>query len=192
MGLPSGTKWASQNVGARKPSDYGLYFQWGDTKGYTKEQVGTGEGQKEFTWTDYKWRLSGYDDGTIAFTKYTTTGATLDLEDDAAHANMGGEWHMPTIAQINELINTGNTTTAKTTNEGVSGITFTSKKDASKSIFIPAAGRASYGSIQDLYFSHIWSSMMETYNIIYANVLINSGLTYYNRFYGYSVRGVIG
>ena len=189
LGLPSGTKWASQNVGARKPSDYGLYFQWGDTQGYTAEQVGTGDGKKEFTRKDYKWNPSG---DWKTFTKYATTGATLELEDDAAHVHMGGSWHMPTTAQIKELINTENTTTAKTTNEGVSGITFTSKKDASKSIFIPAAGKASYGSIQDLYFSHVWSSMMETYNIIYANVLIDSGLTYYDRFYGYSVRGVIG
>lgn len=38
--LPSGTLWAVQNVGASKPSDYGQYFQWGDTIGYTKKQIG--------------------------------------------------------------------------------------------------------------------------------------------------------
>ena len=92
LGLPSGTKWASQNVGARKPSDYGLYFQWGDTQGYTSEQVGTGKGKKKFAddWSDYKWGVSPN------FTKYTTMVATLELEDDAAHVHMGGDWHMPT------------------------------------------------------------------------------------------------
>ena len=59
LGLPSGTLWAACNVGASKPSDAGLYFQWGDTKGYTKEQVGTGNGQKKFFWTDYKWNPNG-------------------------------------------------------------------------------------------------------------------------------------
>lgn len=88
LGLPSGTLWAAMNVGASKASDEGLYFQWGDTVGYTADQVGTGEGKKKFAsdWSDYKW-FSSANGGTL--TKYTTTGATLELEDDAAHANMG-------------------------------------------------------------------------------------------------------
>ena len=92
LGLPSGTLWATCNVGASKASDYGLYFQWGDTQGYTAGQVGYGEGQKKFAddWNDYKFGASPN------FTKYTSTGATLDLEDDAANASMGGDWHMPT------------------------------------------------------------------------------------------------
>ena len=57
LGLPSGTLWATMNVGASKPSDYGQYFQWGDTQGYTADQIGTSEGKKEFAsdWSDYKW-----------------------------------------------------------------------------------------------------------------------------------------
>ena len=141
FGLPSGTKWATKNVGARKPSDAGFYFQWGDTKGYTANQVGIGDGKKKFAddWSDYKW---GVDPN---FTKYTFK-TTLDLEDDAAHVNMGGDWHMPSGVQIQELID--NTTTAWTTSDdGISGMTFTSKKDTSKSIFIPAAGWAMDGSV---------------------------------------------
>mgnify|MGYP006344793279 FL=1 len=91
LGLPSGTLWAIMNVGAKKPSDFGLYFQWGDTKGYSKEQVGEG---KEFNWKDYKWNPSC--DGKT-FTKYASIGTSLSLEDDAAHFNMGGDWHMPRI-----------------------------------------------------------------------------------------------
>ena len=45
FGLPSGTLWATMNVGASNPSDYGQYFQWGDTKGYSKEQIGEDDGQ---------------------------------------------------------------------------------------------------------------------------------------------------
>ena len=99
LGLPSGTLWATCNVGATKSTDYGQYFQWGDTKGYTKDQIGTGEGKKKFAidWSDYKW--GAYPN----FTKYTTPGETLDLEDDAAHVHMGGSWHMPTPDQIKEL-----------------------------------------------------------------------------------------
>ena len=85
LDLPSGTKWATMNVGASKPSDAGLYFQWGYTSGSTKDQVGKGEGKKEFTWKDYKWNPSGNGN---TFTKYTTTGATLELEDDAAYVNI--------------------------------------------------------------------------------------------------------
>ena len=100
LGLPSGTKWATQNVGASKPSEYGQYFQWGDTQGYTADEIGTGDGKKIFAkdWSDYK-RISG-----STFTKYTTPGDTLELVDDAAHVNMGGDWHTPTPAQYIELL----------------------------------------------------------------------------------------
>ena len=94
LDLPSGTLWATCNVGANKPSDAGLYFQWGDTQGYTANQIGTGEGKKKFFWFDYKW---GIDPN---FTKYTNLGEALELEDDAAHVNMGGNWHMPTNEQV--------------------------------------------------------------------------------------------
>ena len=141
LGLPSGTLWATCNVGASKPSDHGQYFQWGDTSGYTADQVGK---DKQFSWSDYKFSIDG---SSSNFRKYTTTGATLELEDDAAHANMGGDWHMPTPTQITELLN--NTTHTWTAQGGVNGRLFTSKTDTSKSIFIPAAGGAWGGSLND-------------------------------------------
>lgn len=94
------------NIGASKPSDAGLYFQWEDMVGYTAAQVGTGEGQKKFSSDEGDYKFGVYPN----YSKYTTTDATLDLEDDAAHINMGGDWHIPTPNQINELINTANTT----------------------------------------------------------------------------------
>ena len=74
--LPSGTLWATYNVGASRPSDYGLYFQWGDTKGYTKAQVGIVDGKKNFAldWSDYKWGSEPN------FSNYTAAGETLKLE----------------------------------------------------------------------------------------------------------------
>ena len=202
LGLPSGTKWATQNVGARKPSDFGLYFQWGDTQGYSADQVGIGDGLKKFAndWSDYKWYESGSKDSPN-FTKYTITEAALDLEDDAAHVNMGGDWHMPTPTQISELISTANTISAWTTSDGVNGVTFTSTKDTSKSIFIPAAGSAQNGSVR--YGGrncNVWSSMLakktplsrEESGQYFSADQYSPNLRDYYRFCGYPVRGVIG
>ena len=192
LGLPSGTLWATCNVGASKPSDYGLYFQWGDTQGYTADQVGTGDEQMYFDWSDYKFSI---DEGNSNFTKYTTTGATLELEDDAAHANMGGDWHMPTSEQIQELLD--NTTTAWTTQDDVNGRLFTSTKDNSKSIFIPAAGIAQRGLIQGSEgCGSVWSSMLNTDYVGNGQHLYfysdNVHLYDRHRYCGHSVRGVIG
>ena len=192
LGLPSGTLWATKNVGAHKPSDFGLYFQWGDTIGYTDSQVGYECGQTEFNWANYKWNPSG--DGET-FAKYTTTGATLELEDDAAHVNMGGDWHMPTPIQIRELLN--NTTNTWTTQDGVNGRLFTSKKDGTKSIFIPAAGGAWDGSVQSSGDGgYVWSSMLSTDVVSYGqNHYFSSGdVDMYDddRYGGLSVRGEDG
>ena len=191
LGLPSGTLWATMNVGASKPTDYGLYFQWGDTKGYSKDQVGTGEGKKKFAidWSDYKW--GAYP----SFTKYTTPGETLDLEDDAAHANMGGDWHIPTPDQIRELLN--NTTNTWTTQDGVNGRLFTSKKDRSRFIFIPAAGFAWGGSVRSSGDGgDVWSSLLDIDCIDFGlGLFFDSGFVYlsgYDRCGGLNVRGVIG
>lgn len=194
LGLSSGTLWATMNVGASKPSDAGLYFQWGDTKGYTADQIGTSEGKKEFAsdWSDYKWGEWGE---VQDFKKYATSCEILDLEDDAAHANMGGSWHMPSPEQIRELV--ANTTNTWTTRDDVKGRLFTSKKDKSKSIFIPAAG-----CVWDGYVvlsprgGYIWSCMLS------KNFVNKSQSLYFDsrstgcgcgfRCDGRPVRGVIG
>ena len=102
LGLPSGTKWAKMNVGASSEKEAGLYFAWGETQGYTASQVGTGDGQKAFSWSDYKYGTSSSN-----LTKYNSTDnkTHLDLTDDAAAVNMGGDWHMPNMAQCFELFN---------------------------------------------------------------------------------------
>ena len=189
LDLPSGTLWATMNVGANKPSDFGLYFQWGDTKGYTKSQVGK---DKRFSsnLSDYKWNPSGDGD---TFTKYKTTGATLALEDDAANKNMGGDWHMPTPEQIQELID--NTISTWTTKDGVNGKLFTSKNG--NSIFIPAAGYASGGSLYgEGNEADVWSSTLDAgyvnggQNLGFYSGYVGLGSS--DRDYGFSVRGVLG
>lgn len=190
LGLPSGTLWSTMNVGASKPSEAGLYFQFGDTVGYTKEQVGKG---KRFYWTDYKFSINR---SSSNFSKYTKECETLELEDDAAHVNMGGSWHMPSFDQIKELIE--NTTNTRTTLDDVSGMAFTSKKDESKAIFIPAAGNAFCGKVNDIsLFGYIWSSMLNIFSIRSGRGLYFDLVYAYSNFSverdsGCSVRGVIG
>ena len=192
LGLPSGTLWATCNVAATKPTAPGFYFQWGDTQGYNDDQVGK---NKQFTWADYKFSINGSD---TKFSKYKTTGATLDLEDDVAHFIMRGDWHMPSQEQISELLS--NTTKQWTTlSDGVkavNGFSFASKNDKSKSIFIPAAGSASEGSLRDAGSNgYIWSSILSG-NVGYGEGLSFSSSILTNisgfRYVGFSVRGVLG
>ena len=104
LGLPSGILWAKMNVGAESEKDVGLYFAWGETTGYPIKEVDGNwviDASKQFIPDDYAFT----DLSTQTITKYNTTdGKTvLDLEDDAAHVNMGGDWHMPNMAQCIEL-----------------------------------------------------------------------------------------
>ena len=211
LDLPSGTLWSICNVGANKPSDYGLYFQWGDIVGYTKEQIGN---DKKFTWNSYKFRIkeksskvkenkqldlsnSQYNgnEGSSKFNKYKSKGDTLELEDDAANKNMGSAWHIPTNDQIFELFN--NTTTTWIEEDGVEGMTFTSKKDDSKSIFIPAAGVADNDSMNNIgKIGYLWCSMLsdkyDTHGMSLSFFVNCVFLSYYYRYLGMPVRGVIG
>ena len=194
LGLPSGTKWATTNVGAKSPEEYGLFFQWGDTVGYSGITT-----DKQFNWSDYKYS-AGSKDGS-EFSKYsgsTAADMTLDLSDDAAHVNMGGDWHMPSSAQINELID--NTTHTVETIDTVKGMRYTSKTDTSKSIFVPFADNCYDGShgVGVGISGDCWSS--SRYNVSYGfigcnlhcNYLGNTYLGSNYRYYGFSVRGVIG
>ena len=125
------------NVGATAAEDYGLYFAWGETVGYGAD---TSDG-RSFDWSSYKWCNGSHD----TMTKYCTNSSygtvdnktVLDPEDDAAHVNWGGDWRMPTIDEIEELLN--NTTREWTTVNGVNGRRFRSKTNGN-SIFLPAAG----------------------------------------------------
>ena len=176
LGLPSGTKWANINVGAEAPEDYGLYFSWGETVGYTSD---TSDG-RSFDWASYKWMNEGgiswqqinkyqIQDGRTSACWYQLNEDTgdyefigdgkrvLDLEDDAAHANWGGDWRMPTYEDILEL--QANTTSEWITVGTVSGRKFTSKTNGN-SIFLPAAGNRDGLSLYDPSYGWYLSSLL--------------------------------
>ena len=187
--LPSGTKWATCNVGADKETDCGLYFAWGETVGYS----GITD-TKKFGWRDYKFSKCGSN----KFIKYNDTDGkkVLDLCDDAAHTHMGGKWHMPTIEQIREL--KSNTISDWVTNyngSGVNGILFTSKSDTSKKLFFPASGCVSnFVSESAGKVCYYWSSSIYNNNDCYGFIFnIRSALIFValsNRNDGNTVRGV--
>ena len=196
-----GLKWATMNIGASQPSDYGLYFQWGDTQGYTAEQVGSGEGQKYFGWADYK-----YGDGTSSpdvtgMTKYNATDGltTLKAVDDAAVANWGGSWRMPTTDEFQALGNAVNTAwTDDYQGSGVAGLVCTDKTDSSKTLFFPADGRCHDGSVGFVgSYGGYWSSSLYADNWRYAYDLLFDSYDagwddYSDRYFGFAVRPVIG
>ena len=156
LGLPSGTKWASCNVGAEKPEDFGLYFAWGETQGY--------EGitdEKQFSWADYK--LCGGSNSTL--TKYNNNSSygtvdnltTLEQVDDAAYTS-DKTCRMPTKEELEEL--TANTTSTWEILNGVNGRRFTSKTNGN-SIFVPAAGYCYGGSVDGVgSYGYLWSSSL--------------------------------
>ena len=128
---PNGLTWATCNVGADKPEDYGDYFAWGETKP-----------KEDYSWATYKFNPSG--DGKT-FTKYTTVGDTLEVADDAACANWGGKWRMPTDVEWEWLFS--NCTWIWTTLNGVKGMHV--KAENGNSIFLPAAGYRYKTSLND-------------------------------------------
>lgn len=128
LGLPSGNLWATCNLGASAPEEYGDYYAWGETKP-----------KKEYTYPNHKWYKEGAP--SLGFTKYNNEDGklTLEDEDDAVIQKLGNGWRTPTLADFRELTNQKLTTIKKTTLNGVVGYQITSKKNG-KSIFIPCAG----------------------------------------------------
>lgn len=167
LGLPSGTLWATCNIGANSPEEYGDYFAWGETEGYNS-------GKTNFSWDTYKWCK---DFGN--FTKYCTENdygivdnkTELDLEDDAAYVNWGPDWHMPSIEQLKELIDNDYTNSEWTSLNGVNGYKITSKINAN-SIFLPAAGCRSDSSLYCAgSFGDYWSRTLYASNLFNARYL---------------------
>lgn len=170
LGLPSGLQWATCNVGADSPEEYGDYFAWGETEGYNS-------GKTNFSWSTYKWMQKGYSDWQH-ITKYTYADGqksgiwydsngnfigdnktVLDPSDDAAHVNWGGSWRMPTYEELDELKT--KCTWEWTTQNGVHGNKVTGPNG--NSIFLPAAGYpTSSGLIYAGSYGDYWSSSLST------------------------------
>ena len=184
LGLPSGLKWATCNVGASSPEEYGGYYAWGET-----------EEKDDYSWSTYKW-CNGTDD---SMTKYCTKASygtvdnkiLLDPEDDVAHVKWGGSWRMPTKAEQDELRN--NCTWTWTTLNGVNGYEVTGPNG--NSIFLPAAG-CRYGTDVGSRGESggYWSSSLSSIYSYYAYNLHFVDSYYYwshhPRYYGQSVRPV--
>lgn len=199
LGLPSGTLWAKVNVGANSETDNGLYFQWGDTVGYIKNQVGRGEEQKSFGLADYKYNKSRTNlVSASTMTKYNADdGLTVLLEsDDAAVANMGGSWRMPTEEEYQELLdNTTNKWVDDYNGSGVNGRLFTSKVN-SRTLFFPTSGFFFNGNVYYVGSSgDFWCSSLGTSNVLYGRSLNfcsgNCNVGNGSRYGGRPVRGVV-
>ena len=150
LGLPTGTLWATRNVGATYPEDSGDYFAWGETT----------PNKDSYIWATYQW--GAIINGSSKITKYNTKETygevdnltELEPEDDAAYVNMGPEWRMPSKEQIDELVE--NCTWEWTEVNGVYGQLVTGPNG--NTMFLPAAGNNSGNHISDAgTYGHYWS-----------------------------------
>ena len=186
LGLPSGLKWATCNVGATTPEEYGDYFAWGEV-----------EPKTTYNWSTYKYgtnynQLTKYcSESRFGKDGFTDNKTVLDPEDDAATANWGSVWRMPTKAEQDELRN--NCTWDWTTQNGVKGYKVTGPNG--NSIFLPAAGYMLEGALNHARsVGYYWSSSLFTdYPFSAYFVYFYSGYVIwynYSRYYGFSVRPV--
>ena len=187
LGLPSGTLWATCNVGANSPEEYGDYFAWGETR------------QKaSYSWSTYKYGTSSSmltkycSDSSSGLNGYTDTLTVLDPDDDAATANWGSGWCMPTYDEIYELYT--ECSSIWTTRSGQDGRLFTGPNG--NTLFLPAAGYYNEGSLKRAgSLGNYWSSShLDDYpdgayylrfNSDYLNLYYDGG------YYGRSVRPVV-
>ena len=189
LGLPSRTLWATCNVGANSPEEYGYYFAWGET-----------EPKSTYDWSTYVW-CEGSND---TMTKYCTqsesgyngfTDGLTELlpENDAATVNWGSDWCMPSLDQMKELFNSEYTTTEWTQVNGVDGHRITGKNG--NSIFLPAAGFHDLDQFGlDGSYGYYWSRTLgpdgncDAYSLYFNSRFPN--WSFFKRSYGYSVRAV--
>ena len=180
-------KWATCNVGATKPEGYGNYYAWGET-----------EPKTTYDWSTYKWG------GKTTLTKYNTSSSygtvdyktVLELADDAARANWGGAWRMPTDAEWTELRNNCTWTWTDDYNgTGVAGQIVTSNING-YSIFLPAAGYRGGDNFAAGVHGYYCSSSLGTNGTIYvwgvSFSLVDVSRYDYDRFLGRPVRPVLG
>ena len=187
LGLPSGTLWATCNVGATKPEEYGDYFAWGETKTKTTYDLNT-----------YKWCNGGYNRLTKycnaskhGYNRYRDKLVSLTFADDVATANWGSGWRMPKKEEWQELL--ANCESKWTRKNGVGGRLFTGPNG--NSIFLPATGYRWGCVTYDVgIYGYYWSSSLVTnesnraYGIsFYSHVAL---MDHFRRYYGHTIRPV--
>lgn len=182
LGLPSGTLWATTNVGAYSPEGAGNYYAWGET-----------QSKSTYDWTTYKWRRPG--GSTVKYiNKYRSDldgKLLLDFEDDAAVANWGSAWMMPTTAQFEELIDDYFTTITKTTLNGVNVRKITSLVNGNY-IILPAVCLENY---HEQFEGAYWTrSLAKEGDDSGQSILMQSGavkIDHNFRYFGLPVRPVV-
>lgn len=182
-------KWANMNLGAVTEADYGDYYMWGSTQANND------------TTCDYA--NCPYCTGTYnSFTKYNKSDGktTLESTDDAATQILGGTAHIPTKAEIQELLSkTRQTTVSSYNGTGVRGVKYTSIVNGN-SIFIPSSGyRVDNTTSKGGSSGRIWSSSLDNSdstifsNAYYldSNTTWDSEIQSLGRHYGYAIRPVL-
>ncbi|MGM9745349.1 MAG: hypothetical protein ACI30H_00065 [Paludibacteraceae bacterium] len=189
LGLPSGLKWATCNVGATAPENYGNYYAWGETK----TKAPTTYHWVSYKWCDYYCLLTKYcNNAYYGSDGFTDTRTMLTSTDDAAHTNWNGAWRMPTDAEWTELREQCEwiwTILNDVTGYRVHG-------PNGNSIFLPAAGCCRYDGLSDAGLSgYYWSSSLRTedpryaWDVRFGPNSVNRSI-YGERDYGQSVRPV--
>ena len=194
-----GPYWAETNIGADNPEDYGLYFWWGDTKGYRPSS----KGKFSFNFDESNDTIYTYDksESKLQSAGWLTSDEVLTPKHDAAHVHWGGNWRIPTTQEFFDLI--CNCTWKWTKKNGVNGWKVRGKGTyASASIFLPAAG---YGERTSFFVDGsvggYWSSVPNSDNygtgVYFAwGLSFGSGgrlMDYYTpRFWGFAIRPVQG
>lgn len=185
LGLPSGTLWATCNIGASSPEEYGDYYAWGET-----------ETKNDYSWSTYKW-CNGTENTLTKYISNSSYGSVdnkweLDLEDDVAHVKWGGKWRMPTNGEMIEF--KSNCTWTWTILNGVYGYKVVGKNG--NSIFLPAAGcRVGFDLNHAGEFGFYWSSTLGSTQPTFSNNLYfdlsNKSTGISLRYAGRSIRPVI-
>ena len=182
LGLPSGNLWATCNLGAGRPEEGGLFFKWGDPRGFTADEV-IEDPSSWGGWSNYK-----HGDGTTNPIKYNDSDGKLelDLEDDPANVYLGGNWRSPSKQDLEELIDC---CTFEKTSDGGSKIISKVNKNQ---IFIPSAGNIEISGVFIDSGKYTWSRTGGSSNIVGAYRLRFSDqqLSVLSRVYGLSIRPV--
>lgn len=142
LGLPSGNLWASYNIGSSRPEEYGNYYAWGELTP-----------KASYTWNNYKWKDDNNKYNTDSTSVYLSSKIELDMEDDAANYNWGGNWHIPTFEDYNEL--SIECEWFETQINGISGVCVVGFNG--NSIFIPYGGVITEGNTPTLKGSYFYT-----------------------------------
>lgn len=171
LGLPSGTLWASCNLGASSPEEYGDYFAWGET-----------DVKDGYSWQTYQWCNGTYE----SMSTDCVDSVELNQQYDAAFAKWGDQWRMPTVADFKELVT--ECTWTWTAQNGVKGYLVTGSNE--NSIFLPAAGCQRDGTIlHGGYTGCYWSKTLYESDTQHAHLLYFNNDSYSYKFRNFRVDG---